>query len=377
MRPGPTDEVLSGAAGWRCQVSSWLDGQVIAEDIPVVSGSITADRGQEVPEKLSITVARYSVVDQDRFDWLPGEDATHPLARFGQQLTVKILIASPVTGDAVDCSVGRFVIQSWEEGDDGSIQVEAAGVLQLISDDRLTTPTSPRDGGTLASEFRRLLPDGFTVEIDPALEDRACPKSMEWSDSRIGALYDIADAWPARLRVDADGGLHLLPPLPDVPEPVLTWADGQRGTLVGSPRADTRDRKYNRIVVRSDDTEDTDAPAIQAIADQTEGPMAIPGPYGVVTRFYSSPLLTTVVQAKKAAETMLASYQLPSRSVPVSIAPDPRIELEDAVRITTIDGQDWKGYVTTYDLPLIIGDGEQQVTVGIGTLQDDEDEGGE
>ena len=373
MRDGPPDEVLSGASGWRVQVASWLDGSLLNGDVPISGGNLTADRGQEVPEKLTITVPRYSVVNRARFDWLPGEDPAHPLARFGQELTVQILVASAVNGEEWDTACGRFIIQSWSEADDGSIQVEAAGTLQRISDDRITTPTSPGTGSTLVSEFQRLLPDGFTVEFDPALVDRACPKSMEWTDSRIGALYDITDAWPARLRTDAAGVIQVLAPLPDVPVPVLTWKDGERGTLVSAPRADTRDRKYNRIVARSDDADDPEATVIQGIVDQTEGPMAIPGPYGVVTRFYASPLLTTVAQAKQAAQTMLAAYQLPSRSVPVQIAPDPRIELEDPVQVITEDGQAWKGYITAYDMPLVIGDGEMSVTVGIGTDQDEED----
>lgn len=375
MRPGPTDEVLAGTAGWSCRISSWLGAEMLSDDVPIMTGRITADVSSEVPERLSFTVPAATIVDGYRFEWCPRDDWHHPLARYGQQLQVQILVTSAVTGTVWDTTVGRFAIQNWTEADDGSIAVEAAGLLQRVADARIVSATGPLPNGTLVSETRRLVSGtGLSVTFDPALADRTCPQAMEWSDDRLGALYDVADAWPARLRTDPWGMLHLLPPLPEEPEPTAALVDGVRGVVVSAPRADTRDRIYNRVVARSADADDPEAAPIQAIANVTTGPMSTSGPYGIVTRFYASPLITTQAQAKASAETILATSVVPSRSVPVELAPDPRIDIDDPVQVRLGDAE-WSGYVTSYDLPLTVPDGAMTLTIGIGRI-DDEEEGG-
>lgn len=370
MRDGGSDLLYSNDAMWIPTVAAWLGGDVLAENVPLLSGRVSADASQQVPERLSMTVARYSVVNGARFDWFPGSDPAHPLARFGQVLDVAVVVGSPASRATYQTKLGRYLIQSWSEQEDGAISVEAVGVLQIAADDRLVSPTGPRAGGTLASEFARLLPERLSVEVDPGLVDRPCPAGLEWSEDRLAALYDIVDAWPARLRTDPQGGLHLLPPLPETPDPILTLADGLGGVVVSAPREDTRDQVYNRVVARADSsdaaTDSGDASAtIQAVADQTVGPMATTGPYGVVTRFYASPLLTTVEQAAKAAKSLLSSSMLPSRTIPVELVPDPRIDLDEPVEVLRA-GSRWWGYVTAYDIPLTR---EETMRVDVGVVE--------
>ena len=104
--------------------------------------------------------------------------------------------------------------------------------------------------------------------------------------------------------------------------------------------------------------------ASQGVANQTTGPMATDGPYGIVTLFYSSPLLTSEAAAESAAAAMLARSLLPSRSISVEIVPDPRIDVDDAIEVWR-DGTRWWGIVTAYDLPLT-RDGSMRVDLGIG-----------
>lgn len=359
MRNGPSSSMLAGSVQWAPRMSAWLDGAPLAESIPIHRGRLAADATSQVPERLTFSVPRWA----DGFDWLPGADAAHPLARFGQYVIPMILITSPITGVEYETVLGRFKIQNWShDTESGLIKVEAVGALQVASDDRLVSPLTPR--GSLASEFRRLLPPGLSAAISPDLTDRQCPRSMEWSDDRIGALYEIADAWPARIRTDQWGQVSVLPPLKDVPTPVITLTDGEGGTVVGTARADTRDQAYNRVVVRASGTDTANKPPIQVVANQAAGPMRTGGPYGAVTKFWSSPLITTRAQAVRAGATMLANSLRPSRTIPVSLAPDPRLDLDDAVEIISDGVRDW-GYITAYDLPLTIDDGDMRIDVGV------------
>ena len=365
MRDGAGSDVLGGVCSWRPVVESWLAGSLLAGDVPVSRGRVVASVTGQVPERLTFTVPRFA----DGVDWLPGRDPEHPLARFGQELTVRVLVGSAVTGVEYETRLGRFLVTDWQESPAG-VDVTAVGLLQRAADDRLPSPLAPRTGGTLLSEFRRLLPAGMSVGVDASLVDRACPRSMEWSEDRLGALYEIADAWPARLRVDQWGQVALRPPLPEVPVPVLTLTDGEGGTVVGAPISDTRERAYNRVVARATVTDDPKKPPIQAVVDHLAGPMSTTGPYGVVTRFWSSPLITTVTQARASAASLLASSLRPSRIIPVEHAPDPRIDLDDPVAVVVDKGtaqerRDW-GYVVGYDLPLTVEDGPMRTDVGVG-----------
>jgi hypothetical protein len=338
-------------------VSSSLGGVLLAAPIPVAAGRVTASVAQAVPERLSLTVPRYS----PDMDWRPGSNPTHPLARFGQELTVSIVVGSSMSPTTWETRIGRFIITDWDDDDAGGITVKGEGLLRVVQDEQLTAPTAPLSGGTLVSEARRLLPLGLSATFDAALVDRACPASMAWSEDRLKALQEIADAWPALLRTDAWGQVWFKAPLASVPTPVVTLTDGARGTVVSVPRSDTRTGVYNRVIARSSATGSED---VQSVQDQTTGPLAIPGTYRVVSKTWSSPLITTVGQAAAAARTILANSLRPAQTLPATLAPDPRIDLDDPVAVVRGGVTAW-GWVTGYDLPLTVADGEMRVDVGV------------
>jgi len=350
---GLSDEVLSGSVSWGCRVASWL-GSTWLGDVPVVSGRVVSRvprSAGDVQHTLTLAVPR-----ADGRDWRPGIDPGHPLARFGQQLDVTVLVGSSVTGQVWEVHVGRFLVTGWDDDDAGTVSVSGESLLRRVAEDRPATLRAPVPGGTMASEARRIMPPGIGLSVDPTLSDRTVPSSMAWSTDRLAALTEIADAWPALLRIDEWGQVVMRAPLPAVPSPIVTLHDGARGTLVSAPRADTRDDAPNRVVARSSaaGTED-----VQAVAEVTSGPMRISGPYGAVTREWSSPLIATTAAAKAAASTMLRRLTDPSRSMSALVAPDPRLQLDDPVAlVTTRDDQAetvW-GWVTGIDLPLTVRD---------------------
>lgn len=359
MRDGPDPAVLAGAYGWAPQMSAWKGATLLADAVPVVAGRLSADASQEVPERLTFTVPEF-----DRgVSWVP-DGPDHPLAAFGQFVSVDVRVRSSVSGGEWVSRLGRYLVQSWEHDDRaGEVRVECVGVLQKALDARFRVPESPRAGGTLASELRRLMAPGIPVYVDAALADRAVPQSFQWPEDRLSALYDICDAWPARLRVDDLGAARVLPPLPSTPEPVLTLTDGQRGTVIGAPRSAGRDGIYNVVVARSSATDDPAKAPVQAVRQVTSGPLT-PAVYGEVVRYWSSPLATTTAELGAAAETILATSVRPAVSQRATIAPDPRIELDDAVQLVR-DGRVTRGWVVAYDMPLTVDDGPMSVSVGV------------
>lgn len=360
MRFGPPDDVLAGSLVWAPSVSSWLAGQQIADTIPVVRGTVSGDRGDKVPERLTLTVARTSTVNGELFDWLPGDDPLHPLAKYGQQLQVTLVVTAARTRISYPTQVAVYAIQSWAEQSDGSIQVEASGVLQLASDDQLISPLT--GGGTFASQFNRLLPATLSGAIDGALSNRPCPATFNWSQDRLSALYELADAWPARVRADPSGIIRLLPPLSSTPTPLVSFTDGENGTMISAPRSDTRVGSANRVTAETDF-------GITATVSQLTGPMRVDGPYGVLPYRFSSGALSTVEEVTAAATAKLNDMMRGARTVTVTAVPDPRIDIDDPVEVIRprADGtraREW-GWVDSYELPLTVNDGPMTLEISL------------
>ena len=357
QRPKIPADTLSSAFSWETRVDSWL-GQTWLGRVPVKAGSVTWTTSQQVQGTLSLTVPRIGAVSQDEGarDWTPLAPDS-PLAAMGQILHVQVTVASLVSTDRWDIPLGRFLITQWEVGAT-DIRVTGKSLLQRLEDDRLTSPTVPYSGGTLASELRRLVGGHMGVIVSDALTNRPCP-SMSWGESRIDAIYEIADAWPARLREGPDGVLYVLPPVPAITErPETTLTDGDAGTVIGVTRQGSRAGIFNRIVARGQEQDDAGQPRFQAIIDQTTGPLRTSGPYGIVTKFFSSPLITSKQAALNSATTMLATSVRQKTTVPVTHAPNPTLTLDTPVELITanIDGAatitQW-GIVTSTEVPLV------------------------
>ncbi len=361
MRLGTTDAaalgaLLSGAVVWEPVVSSWLGGSWLA-NVPVDSGTVTWSTGRDVPGSLDLTVPR---VHGGR-DWRPGLDDDHPLAAKGQVLHVAVRVSSVSGAQSWVIPWGQFMITK-AEPDAGAVRVAGVSMTERLVRARLRTPTAPRTGGTLATELRRLLPASMGLDVDPALTDRACP-DMAWGESRIGAVQEIAAAWPARLREDAHGGMRALPPLDGVPDPVDTLTDGVGGTVVGAYESDDSSGVTNVVVARGQETDEAGRPTFQAEAEQTTGPFAVDR-FGESVAFFASPLIDSPVAAQAAASTRLASLTRAARTIPVTLAPDPRWDLDDAVEVLA-DGQRWWGWVSGLTLPLTTDGGDMRMDVEV------------
>lgn len=364
MRDGPSSEVLAGAAGWRPSAASWLDGRLLADDVPILSGRLSASADLAVPERVVFTVPE---VDIDGFSWVP-DGADHPLAKYGQRIDLSVVVTSSLTGAETITRLGWFRVHDWAHDDaSGAVRVTCLGILSQPAEDRFAVPESPRSGGTLGSEFRRLMSPGIPVSIDASLTDRACPASFQWPQDRLAALHEIAEAWPARVRADQWGEVAVLPALAEVPSPVLWFTDGQGGTLVSAPRSDTRAAGYNVFVGTSSATDSTAVDPLRAVAQIAAGPMRAVDDgtgYGRVVTYWSSPLATTQAMLQASVDTMRDNAARRSQVRTVSHVPDPRVELDDAVSVTRDGRTEW-GYVVAYELPLTIGDGLARTDVGV------------
>ena len=125
-------------------------------------------------------------------------------------------------------------------------------------------------------------------------------------------------------------------------------------------RQASRGGVHNRVVVRGQDQDGPGTPRFQAVADQSTGPMRVGGPYGTVTKFFSSPLITSPVIALETATTMLTDSVRRQTTVPVTHVPDPTLGLDDPVELITHPAEgaapitSW-GVVSAMEIPLVPG----------------------
>lgn len=347
IQTDPLSAALATATTWEPSVTASLGDEPLGS-VPVVSGSVTMAERTDVLGQVDMVIPRFV----DGFDWCPKDDPTHPLAHFGQEFAVGVQTRD-VTGAAYDERLGTFAVHSWD-ADDDSVNVTGYTALKSVEEARFTVPQAPQSGGTLASEFVRLMGGIAPVVIDGSLVDRAVPASMSWGDDRLAALYDIAAAWPARLRVDSHGVVYVLPPLgSEIELPSYALRDGEGGTVTSRKWSSSRDQTFNRVVARGTESDEAGRPAVYGYAQVETGPLSVSGPNGIQTAYMASPLLTTRPAAFAAAATRLANLNRPSITVPITVAADPRVRLDDAVEATYLGSRVW-GWVVGYEVPLVI-----------------------
>lgn len=345
--------VVTGTYRLYLAVESWLDGQLLADSIPVDTASEEVDRAQSVPERVTLTVPR-----RDRgMSWSP-VGADHPLAANGQRLRVQLGV--DVGNGMVEWwTRGWFLVQD-SEADGDTVNVTAVGLLGLIDEAKMVTPIQP--DGTMTSALRALVEPALTVVVDDGLTDRDIPDNINFGDDRLRAVLDLVDAWPADIRVDSEGFLHAKPTTQST-VPVLSLTNGTGGTIITATGKSSREDGYNCVVAQGTTS---DGAQVQGVAQVASGPRRFGGPYSPlpVPYFFSSPLLTSNGQCDAAAAAMLTRLQRTGTiGFDVEMVPHPGLEAGDVVSVTTDDYTDLLCTVEYLSLPWTANGGSQKLTV--------------
>lgn len=363
MRPSDLDPaLLARPHGVGVRVRS-VYGETVVGPIPVVSGELSADAGQAVPERLTIRVPARDAGQV----WEP-RDPGDPLNSFGQRLDVTYLVRRAGGLADVEVPLGQYRIQGWQAARD-VVSVEAVGLLQVLDDARLVVPSSPTVGMTYSQAITWLVDDLLPLEFDAALVDEAVSQVVQWDEDRLRAVLDLLDAWGARAALSADGVLTVAPAVAST-TPVVSWRDGEAGTVVEAPRSGTRDGIFNAVIARSSATglADYQQAIAQAAAYDTRGtsPVRWDGPFGQVPYFHASPLIKSAAEAYRAASTILARVTRFAATREVTAVGDPRVELGDVASVSTVEHSGataLTGEVLAYQLPLTAAQGAAAYTV--------------
>jgi hypothetical protein len=356
------------------RLQSWLDGEVLAEDIPAVNVVEEQDASLRVPERLTFTVP----VEADGYSWVPSGWRS-PLGWFGQKIFSQVGVG--IGNDEIEwIDRGLFLINSVStEG--ANISVECLGLLTLIDEAKLINDYQPKSLATFTTMLRALIEPALSVDVDDAPADRTLPSFTSWSDDRLDDVYTALDSWPARGRVSTSGEFEITPPLadPDISDVEFAFTeDPEIGTVINWSTSGGREGAFNAVVAQGaypahDPAQPEDGLPIWSTTYDTDpdSPYVFGGVFNplFVGYGYQSPLLTTWAQVHQASLDKFAELRSrASRAVQIDAVPHPGITLDSAVSVTSerlgIDGE--IGRVQSFTLPHTPEGGAMTLKVRLG-----------
>lgn len=261
------------------------------------------------------------------------------LAPFGTRVTVELGLElldgsiSYVPYGVYEISASRVKV----DPDKRSIDVSLSDISGRVDRYRFESPYTVASGSDLADMVNEVIAN--RTGVVPGVVDTgstlgaARTFGLESGTGPWKELIDVLDGFSRTAWYDRSGSIVIgsIDADPDSAYPI--------GSLA-SLSVDFDDLPPNVIVVRGEKQGD-DAP-VQAVVIDDEpssptyaGPEGSPGtsPYGRVTQFYSSPLVTTTSQATSAARTILNRYKGQGATYALTCPYDPTVDAGDVINL--------------------------------------------
>lgn len=168
---------------------------------------------------------------------------------------------------------------------------------------------------------------GVTEIIGATLNFDAGPDSDPWQEAR--ALFA---EYGYELAFDGTGTARATPvPDPSTVEAAFDLGSGETNLVLEGETSGTFEGTYNGVIATGEGS-DIETP-VRAVVwdDDPTSPTYYQGGFGLVPRFYSSPLLTTEAQCATAAATILAKSKGRQQQMSVTSVVNPALEPLDVV----------------------------------------------
>ena len=358
-------ETIAGPHTVISKVDVYRDGELLQEDLPIVSGSVRADENSRVRRSASLVIGDSNLAPTD------GDSLLAPV---GTDLVISAGVKYRNDNQEL-VPVGTFRIQetnvdSWS----GNITIEASDYMSVVADDRFLVPRSVAAGTVIVDEISDIvvgtLPD--TEIFDITGSDDIVAAALTWDRDRDVAIEDLAKAIGAEAFFDVQGRF-IIRPVPEVDSDALTGAwtieGGDTGVLADVGQSMSRAGIYNGVVASGTTTDSTTSPPT-AFAVISTGPYAWNGSFGRKPKFYASPLITTTTQALSAARKVLARQRGLQRTLAPTVVRNPALQAGDLIIVRLPDGNVSYHIVSGFELPL--GPGTMALTLRAQVETDEE-----
>jgi len=302
-------------------------------DVPVQGGSIRNDRTAQSRRAGSIQIPWSLAAGADLGVDLRGL----PL---GGYATVSRGIRF-ADGSTELIQLGRLRVESvsWDTLD-ASASLELADRMAQVRDEPFTTPYAA--GGKTASQAAVEIVGavfGSTISYLTPYQPTDVMADVYYSGARSDALSELEQSCGGETYFDANGDF-VFARAPGDTEPVVWTVDaGATGVMVNAQENLDRTGIYNGALVEGQP--DATQPPISALAtfDDPSSPIRWGGPFGKVALLSQSTSVQNVEQAAATAQALLRLRLKQTRSVELTIAPNPALEAGDTIRIDFPDGR--------------------------------------
>jgi hypothetical protein len=315
-------------------------------EITVTDGTVTMDATADIRSIVDLSVAGTA--------W--PSSAAGLLAPYGNELYIERGVESGNSREWVSLGYFRINTVNQDDAPSGPIRIDGRDRMANIKDARLLSPvhfgkgTSVED--VVAFLVNEIYPDAVPV-FDFDAGATTLGSAQIATEDRYGFLLDLAKSLGKVFHFDYTGQ-PVMVSVPDPSDPVFDITHGRGGVLVQASRSLDRDGVYNAVVASGEHPE-SDVPPVRAVARDMnpDSPTYWNGTFGHVPRFYTSSFITTLNQAGKAAESLLASSIGLPHNVAFQAVPNPALEPDDPVRVSYSDNERVEVHVLqTVTMPL-------------------------
>jgi hypothetical protein len=343
-------EVLRGSFSTRLIVDASYGADRRAMDLPAVAWDLDWDSEAEIPGDGSLTIIYTPEVAES----LTPTQFTDILAPFGQELNLRLEVSAGEFWETVQ--LGHYRIIAVPDARDthmdhlgetivvgSSVTVTVRDRLEGVRRSGFHSEQSPPSLDSCWAEIQRLT----GMQVLRSVDDKPIPASTVYlaeQGGRLKAVQALAGVLGGVAYVTPDGALSVMPDAPGdvVAELVL----GDEGTILDVAHSMESEGVYNEVV---GNFESEDREPIFSVAAVTDGPLAVDGPYGRYTRYYSSPFVKTQAAADSAVAAILSQVSSSQTyRVPVKCVLDPRIEDGDVVSVQRPGGRLLIGRVVSH-----------------------------
>lgn len=293
--------------------------------LPIVGGEVVVDSTSDVRRKLTIQLQSAPGL----FDLLSAA---------GVELRVWRGVRYP-NGQIEDVPLGVFVV------DENEVTYTPAGNIAITAPDRWVKvqkaryqlPFAAIPGNSVTNEIKRQIALGFYPSW-PGWGREDIPSHDPAVGNLIGErdkdkeLLKMATSIGCELYFDNEG-LGVIANMPTGAEvPVWLVDASASGILLGGNRKISRQKTYNSIVVASSATGVTVNPQIASDEDPTS-PTYILGPMGIVTYFFTSPLILSDAQALATGQSILVQKRGLASQLTVESLVNPALDAGDVIQV--------------------------------------------
>lgn len=352
MRPH-TDNlaaVLTGSFTTRLIVDSFYGPERTLANLDVDGWELRWDSEARIKSGGQLTV----VYSSDVADSLSPAEFTDVLAPFGQELNLLLEVSAGEFRETVQ--LGHYRITAVPDARDEHMDVlqqtlTVGSRVTVTLEDRMVSVAragfrseqSPPSLASCWAEIQRLT----GLQVIRSVDDRVIPTSVVYlaeQGGRLKAVQELAGVLGGVAYVTPDGALSVLPDVPGGVVAALTLGD--EGTILDVAHSMESEGVYNEVV---GNFEDEQRNPIYAVAAISSGPLAVGGPYGAYTRYYSSPFVKTQEAAQSAVDAILSQVSsTQTYRVPVQCLLNPLIEDGDVVTVERPTGGVLTGRVVNH-----------------------------